>query len=382
VSAALPGPGERPLGIYVHLPWCVRRCPYCDFNAHALTGELPRQPYLAALLADLATNAEDVGEREVATVFFGGGTPSLFPAEDIAAVLAHIRELFPVAEDHEVTLEANPGTMEHDRFLAYRDAGVNRVSLGIQSLQPEALKVLGRIHDADEAQRALADANSVFRTWNADLMYGLPGQTPETAAADVRGVLAHQPPHVSYYQLTIEPNTPFHHQPPALPDDETCWEIQQTGSGMLMAAGLADYEVSAWARPQHACRHNLHYWTWGDFIGVGAGAHGKLTDRHGAVTRTERARNPNLYIKGGEAQRRRALAPNEVLFEFMLNRLRLRRPFDRAELAAGLGDAIALAEPLLAAATADGLLRHEGDSWRHSEHGWSFLNDLQERFLA
>ena len=374
-------PQDRPLAIYVHLPWCVRRCPYCDFNAHALTGELPRAPYLAALIADLEMNVAETTGREVNSVFFGGGTPSLFPAEDIATLLARIRDLLPVADSLEVTLEANPGTTEHDRFLAYRDAGVTRLSLGIQSLDPDALMTLGRIHGTEEAHRALADAAQVFDTWNADLMHGLPGQTVDSATADVEGVLAHGPRHVSYYQLTIEPNTPFHHHPPTLPDDDDCWEIQQAGTARLKQAGLSDYEVSAWSAPGHECHHNLHYWTWGDFVGLGAGAHGKLTDHDGTVRRTEHPRNPNLYLKGQGERRTRILGPAEVLFEFMLNRLRLRRPLPTEELIAGLGNAELLARPLLEAATDDGLLSYDDAGWRHTERGWRFLNDLQERFV-
>jgi putative oxygen-independent coproporphyrinogen III oxidase len=359
----------------------VRRCPYCDFNAHALTGELPRATYLAALLADLEANVAEVGAREVSSVFFGGGTPSLFPAEDIAALLTRIRALLPISSSLEVTLEANPGTTEHDRFLAYRDAGITRLSLGIQSLDPTALRTLGRIHGPEEAQRAMADAAAVFERWNADLMHGLPGQTVDSAVADVDAVLAHGPRHASYYQLTIEPNTPFHHQPPPLPSADACWAIQQAGTDRLRRAGLSDYEVSAWSIAGEECRHNLHYWTWGDFLGLGAGAHGKLTDRAGAVRRTEQPRNPNLFLKRCGGRRTRTLAAAEVLFEFMLNRLRLRRPLAMEELVVGLAGEPDHAIALLEAATADGLLSHGDAGWSHTDHGWRFLNDLQERFV-
>jgi oxygen-independent coproporphyrinogen-3 oxidase len=333
------------------------------------------------LIADLEANIRDCDGREVGSVFFGGGTPSLFPAEDIASLLRRLGELLPTSSDMEVTLEANPGTMEHDRFLAYREAGVTRLSLGVQSLDPDALTTLGRIHGAEEAISAMADASRAFDRWNVDLMHGLPGQTVDSALSDVDGVLAHAPKHVSFYQLTIEPNTPFHHRPPVLPDQDTCWDIQTECHASLARAGLADYEVSAWAVPGEECRHNLHYWTWGDFVGIGAGAHGKLTDSEGVVTRTEQPRNPNLYLKGRGQRRTRTLSDEEILFEFMLNRLRLRLPMTEDELCGGLGDAEALARPLLDRAVDDGLMSFQGNAWRHTDHGWRFLNDLQERFL-
>jgi putative oxygen-independent coproporphyrinogen III oxidase len=374
-------PHNRPLAIYIHLPWCVRRCPYCDFNAHALTGELPRGPYLAALLDDLVRSVALTGEREVSSVFFGGGTPSLFPAADIAAVIEKIRALLPMSDSAEITLEANPGTMEHDRFLAYRDAGITRLSLGIQSLEPAALEVLGRIHGPDEAERAMSDASAVFDRWNADLMHGLPGQTVGSAMGDVERVLGYGPRHVSYYQLTIEPNTPFHHRPPTLPDADACWDIQAACHARLAQENLANYEISAWAVPGEECRHNLHYWTWGDFLGLGAGAHGKLTSAEGTVTKTEQPRNPNLYVKGAGERRSHTLTAADVLFEFMLNRLRLRHSLGTEELAAGLGASEPLARSRLDRAVDDGLLSFDGEAWRHTERGWCFLNDLQERFL-
>lgn len=374
-------PQARPLGLYLHLPWCVRRCPYCDFNAHALVGELPRSAYLAALELMLETLAPRVEGRVVTSVFIGGGTPSLFPAADIASLLAAVRSRCELAPDAEVTLEANPGTTEHDRFLAYREAGVTRVSLGIQSLDPEALTALGRIHGREEALRALADVAAIFPTWNADLMYGLPGQDADGAVADLEGVLAQAPPHLSWYQLTIEPNTPFHHQPPELPVEEEQAAIEAAGAACLAAAGLARYEISAYARAGHACRHNLAYWTYADYLGIGAGAHGKLSGLDGGVQRHRWPRNPNLALKGRAQLDEQLVDPAEQRFEFLLNRLRLEQPLTHAELLAGAGPEAAAAIPVLDQLADRGLLDATGGSWQVTARGRELTDDLQAAFL-
>lgn len=381
MSRALP-----PLSLYVHLPWCVRKCPYCDFNSHGLKGALPENTYVDALLKDLDQDLPRVGGREVQTMFFGGGTPSLFSAENIGRFLAGVRARMPVAADAEVTLEANPGTVEHGRFAAYREAGVTRLSIGVQSFDPKKLEVLGRIHSSEEAGRAVEEAHAAgLHNFNLDLMYGLPRQTLEEAEADIRQAMALMPAHISHYQLTLEPNTLFHAHPPVLPDEETIWSMQQRCQELLAAHGYGQYEVSAYAQAGRQARHNLNYWRFGDYLGIGAGAHGKLTDASGAVTRLWKLKHPDAYLDsagtpkslGGVSQ----LSEGDLAFEFMLNRLRLTAPFSPAEFESATGLRLERIQPGLDRAVDLGLLEAVPEGWRVTSRGQNYLNDLQSLFL-
>lgn len=374
-----------PLALYVHLPWCVRKCPYCDFNSHAARDTLPEREYVEALLRDLDTECQTAAGRRIETIFFGGGTPSLFSPEAIAHLLAGIRERVAVADDAEITLEANPGTVDHDRFREFRKAGVNRLSIGIQSFDDEKLKALGRIHGSNEARRAIEAARkSGFDNFNLDLMFGLPGQTVEQALADVCAALAFEPPHLSVYQLTIEPNTAFHAQPPRLPDDDRLWDMQQRIEAELAQAGYRHYEVSAYARPGHECRHNQNYWQFGDYMGIGAGAHGKITDTNGIVRRWK-VKHPNDYLAaagsraaiGGEQR----LTPEDTAFEFLMNALRLDHGFAPVLFEQRTGLPLSMIAGALDVAEARGLLVRDADGVRASARGARLLNDLLLLFL-
>jgi putative oxygen-independent coproporphyrinogen III oxidase len=381
-------PADVPLGLYVHLPWCVRKCPYCDFNSHALPAAgLPEQAYLTALLQDLELAAGDVSGRAIVSVFFGGGTPSLFSARSIGRLLAHARELLPFAHDAEVTLEANPGTIERGRFADYAAAGITRVSLGAQSFDERKLASLGRIHSAGDIDRAVADlAAAGITNFNLDLMYALPEQTPVDALRDLARAVALGPTHISHYQLTLEPETPFARRPPPnLPDEDVSFEMQEACEAYLAAEGFGQYEVSAYAREGNRCEHNLGYWRFGDYLGVGAGAHGKVTLRNGAILRTVRARHPASYIGADTATKRvtesRTLAPAEIPFEYCLNTLRLLEGFTETDFARVTGlDPGVLREPL-ERGLARGLLERGTDHWRASPLGRRFLNVLQGLFL-
>ena len=376
-----------PLSLYIHFPWCARKCPYCDFNSHAVRDELPEQAYIDALLKDLEQELPSVWGRTVYSVFLGGGTPSLFSPEAIDRLLAGVRARLPLDPQAETTLEANPGSSEQERFAGYRAAGVNRLSIGIQSFSDRHLQALGRIHNAGEALTAAQAARAAgFDNFNLDLMFGLPEQDVAQAMADVTAAIALQPAHLSWYQLTLEPNTPFHSQPPPLPDDDLKWAIQESGQSQLVAQGYTQYEVSAWARDGRQCRHNLNYWRFGDYIGIGAGAHGKITDGgHGVILRRWKKRHPQDYLAGAgtaaclEGQRR--LDAKTALFEFALNRLRLREGFTLDDFSAACGLEREVIAPLLAQAADDDLLVVTGDSVRHTERGWRFLDNLIERFL-
>ena len=375
-----------PLALYVHLPWCVRKCPYCDFNSHVHRGALPQADYVAALLQDLAADAPRARDRPVSSVFFGGGTPSLFAPEEIAAFLAGARQRVAIARDAEVTLEANPGTIEHGRFAGYRDAGVNRVSLGAQSFSAAQLRRLGRIHEARDTARAVEElAGAGLSNYNLDLMWALPGQTPGEALEDVATAISFAPPHLSHYQLTLEPGTVFHARPPALPDEDTVEAIQAATHAKLAADGYRQYEVSAWAKAGAECRHNLNYWRYGDYLGVGAGAHGKLTDAAGAITRTEKVKQPREYLEraaGGSLLGTTAeVAPAERPFEFMLNALRLTEGFRVEDFEARTGLAIGSIGEALERAKGRGLLETSRDGFRSTALGQRFLNDLTAFFL-
>ncbi len=375
------------LGLYVHIPWCVRKCPYCDFNSHERSGLLPEAEYVAALLTDLERDAPAAGGREVDTVFIGGGTPSLFAASSIADLLRGVRERVAVATNAEVTLEANPGTVEHGRFAGYRDAGVTRISLGAQSFGARQLALLGRIHDAGDTAVAVGELHAAGITnFNLDLMYALPEQTLAAALADLEAATAFAPPHLSRYQLTLEPGTVFHSRPPALPNEDLADAMQQEGDARLLALGYRHYEVSAWARPGAECRHNLNYWRYGDYLGIGAGAHGKFTEPATArIVRTEKPKQPRTYLGAvhGAAPfgTRIEVPPAERPFEFMLNALRLDEGFQVRDYEARTGLSAALLAPLLEAAAGRGLLAEQPGGWRPTALGSRFLNDLQALFL-
>jgi len=369
-----------PLALYVHLPWCVRKCPYCDFNSHERAGELPEAEYVAALVADLESLLPSIWGRRVVSVFIGGGTPSLFAPESIDALLAAVRARVTLEPGAEVTMEGNPGTAEAARFRGYRQAGVNRLSLGIQSFDDEKLAALGRIHTADEARRAIEMAQAVFDNVNLDLMYGLPGQTREEAGSDIREAVRWGTTHVSAYQLTIEPNTVFYRKPPALPAHDEAADMQAAAEEALAEAGFEHYETSAFARPGRRCRHNLNYWEFGDYAGLGAGAHGKLSyaDR---VMRHERPKPPRDYLAQAGSLRETPVAPRELPFEFMLNVLRLVEgvPAGLFEQRTGLPQTAVARK--LAAAQAEGLLEADAARIRPTRRGRLFLNELLQRFL-
>ncbi|MBB6092992.1 oxygen-independent coproporphyrinogen-3 oxidase [Povalibacter uvarum] len=374
-----------PLALYVHLPWCVRKCPYCDFNSHTAPDQIPQRDYVKAILEDLDHDLSVVAGRRLESIFFGGGTPSLFSPEEIGRFLEGVAARFGDTGRLEVTLEANPGTIEHGRFRGYRDAGVTRVSLGAQSFNDRHLKVLGRIHGTDDIARAVDELSQAgLENFNLDLMYGLPEQTREEALADLRSAIELRPRHLSHYQLTLEPGTVFYHRPPPLPDHDATWDMQVDCQALLAAHGYQQYEVSAYAQAGSRCTHNLNYWTFGDYIGVGAGAHGKLTNA-GAVERTTRHRQPREYLSRAVADRlveRRIVAAAELPFEYMLNALRLRDGFDLAhfELRTGLPRS-AIAQPLKLAGEKRLLEEVSPGFWKPTDFGARFLNELHGLFL-
>ena len=372
-----------PLGLYVHLPWCVRKCPYCDFNSHALRGDLPAADYIDALIRDLDEDVALAGGRTVSSVYFGGGTPSLFDATHMATLLAEIRARLPLAGDAEVTLEANPGTVERDRFSGYREAGVTRVSLGVQSFDDALLGAIGRIHGRAEVEAALADLQtSGIANFNIDLMYALPGQTVAQAVADLELALTSGAEHISHYQLTLEPNTEFAVRPPPLPDEEAAWAMQEAAESLLAAGGFEQYEISAWARPGKECRHNLLYWEFGDYLGIGAGAHAKLTDAPaGRILRFVKQRHPRRYMAGQRLAETRELSEPDRVFEFFLNGLRLRRGITRNCFSARTGLDWERASGRVGQALQRGLLEAVPGGFRPSPTGWRFVNDLQALFL-
>ncbi|MCU0937045.1 MAG: radical SAM family heme chaperone HemW [Gammaproteobacteria bacterium] len=377
-----------PLALYVHVPWCVRKCPYCDFNSHALRpGGVPEREYLEAILDDLAEEAAGVAGRSLETVFFGGGTPSLLSPETVARVLEAARRDPGVRPDAEVTLEANPGTVERGRLSELRAAGVNRLSIGVQSFDDGLLARIGRIHSGEEALVAVEAARAAgFDNLNLDLMYGLPGQTPGAALADLNSALALGPEHVSHYQLTLEPGTPFHRAPPSLPDDEAVSEIESACPARLAEAGYRRYEISAFARPGMECRHNLGYWTFGDYLPVGPGAHGKVTRPDGLrVVRRVRRRHPEDYLRAGAGQRvaeQRELGREDLAFEFFLNALRLPDGVPAGLYSERTGLSLETVAGPLAEARRRGLLADDRERLQPTEEGLRYLNDLCGLFLA
>lgn len=381
LSGALTLP---PLALYVHIPWCVRKCPYCDFNSHAASPELPEDAYISALLSDLDQDLPYAQGRELTSIFFGGGTPSLFSAQALGRLLEGVQARIPFANDIEITLEANPGTFEQAKFVAYRTLGINRLSIGVQSFQPAKLEKLGRIHTGDEALRAAEMARRAgFDNFNLDLMHGLPDQSLDEALDDLRQAIALAPTHLSWYQLTLEPNTVFWNQPPELPEDDILWDIQEAGQALLAAQGYAQYEVSAYAKPGKQARHNLNYWSFGDFIGIGAGAHGKLTGLDGSIRRTWKTRLPKDYLnlakpfKAGD----KPLPAEELPFEFMMNALRLTEGVDAALFEARTGLPLASLADARREAEQKGLLRVEPARLVATPRGQLFLNDLLQLFL-
>lgn len=381
-------PVAPPLSLYVHLPWCVRKCPYCDFNSHAAgPGALPESQYIDALIRDLGFELPRIGDRRIISVFFGGGTPSLFSAVGIDQFLSRLRDQVDVAPDVEITLEANPGTAEARRFHDYRCAGVNRLSLGIQSLDDAALSRIGRIHSAAEAVCAVRmAAGAGIGNVNIDLMYGLPQQSAGAALQDIAAVLEFRPGHISWYQLTIEPNTVFHSRPPPLPDEDITWEMQQAGQALLHQGGFERYEVSAYARPGRRCRHNLNYWEFGDYLGLGAGAHGKLTDAGaGRVRRFARHRMPEAYMRRaggpGAIVSETVLGADDLILEFMLNACRLHGGFPLSLFQERTGLATDVLLQRMQRCRRDRLIGLDGLIVRPTDRGRRFLNDLLQQFL-
>ena len=374
-----------PLALYVHVPWCVRKCPYCDFNSHESREPIPEEAYRAALVADLESALPLVWGRPVVSIFFGGGTPSLLSPDTFDRLLADLRMRLPLQGDVEVTLEANPGTVEAGRLAGFRAAGVNRISLGIQSFDDACLKALGRIHSAAEAKQAVEAAARHFDTFNLDLMYGLPGQSPPGALEDLETALSFAPPHLSCYQLPLEPNTAFAARPPAdLPHGDACADMQEAIEARLAAAGYDHYETSAFAQTRHHCRHNLNYWHFGDYLGIGAGAHSKLT-LHDRVLRQMRWKHPEAYLEkisaGQPIQEETVIAADQLPIEFLMNALRLAQGFTVSQYEARTGTPFA---PLLSQVrrlTDEGLLFVEGDRIAPTPRGRRFLNVLLEKFL-
>jgi len=378
--AALP-----PLSLYIHWPWCVRKCPYCDFNSHESRGPIPEQAYLDALRADLEQSLPLIWGRKIHTVFIGGGTPSLISAAGLERLMSDLRTLLPLDLDAEITMEANPGTFEADKFKSFRASGINRLSIGIQSFNSAHLQALGRIHDANEAIKAVEIAQANFDNFNLDLMYALPGQTLAEAQADVDLALGFAPPHLSLYHLTMEPNTVFAKYPPDLPGDDESADIQDMIAARTAAAGYDHYEVSAYARPGHRARHNLNYWQFGDYLGIGAGAHSKLSFPH-RVLRQVRYKQPASFMeaamKGNAVAEEHEIGRADMGFEFMLNTLRLTEGFDPNLFGERTGMPINAIEKALNEAEAKGLVYRDFRVIRPTALGQRFLNDLQEMFLA
>lgn len=373
-----------PLALYIHIPWCVRKCPYCDFNSHESRNEIPEQAYVDALIADLEQSVPNIWGRKVRSIFFGGGTPSLFSPDAIDRILGQVRALVQLEYGAEITLEANPGTVDESHFKGFREAGVNRLSIGIQSFDPRYLKALGRIHDERQAISAAELALETFEQVNLDVMYALPEQNMEDALADAKQACALSPQHLSFYHLTLEPNTPFHRTPPSLPDDDTSADMQERIEEILTSHGYEHYETSAFAKHGSQCRHNLNYWQFGDYLGIGAGAHSKLS-YHDRITRESRHKHPNRYLenaaKGQAVERVWEIPADELGFEFMMNTLRLTGGFDLGLFQQRAGRPLQDIEPALKTALARGFVEIEGSMVKPTLLGQRFLNELLQLFL-
>src|SRR5438067_4347143 len=373
-----------PLSLYVHIPWCLKKCPYCDFNSHEARGDVPEDAYVETLLKDLEIALPSIWGRKVASVFIGGGTPSLFSAASIDKLLSGIRARVPLNPDAEITLECNPGTFERGKFAGYYGAGINRLSIGVQSFDPAHLEALGRVHTADEARRAAEAAMMIFETVNLDLMYALPGQTLDDVRSDVEIALQFAPPHLSFYHLTIEPNTLFHRHPPSVPDTDAATDMEELIDATLARAGYFHYETSAYAQPAHECRHNVNYWRFGDYLGIGAGAHSKLSFAD-AILRQMRWKQPQQYLarvaKGAPVQQEADVTRADVGFEFMLNALRLSEGVSTSLFSERTGFSLSLVSREIDIAIRKGLLEPQPAVIKPTALGRRFLNDLQQIFL-
>ncbi len=374
-----------PLSLYIHIPWCIQKCPYCDFNSHAVKQGLPEQEYIAHLLNDLDEDLPLVGQRPLHSIFIGGGTPSVFTANGIAQIIAGVRARLAFVDNIEITMEANPGTFEAERFAGYVASGVTRFSIGVQSFQSAQLTALGRIHNAEEAQQAARLATTLpLNSFNLDLMHGLPGQDVQAALADLQSAIDLAPPHLSWYQLTIEPNTAFASRPPTLPEDDTLWQIQQEGLALLAAAGYQQYETSAYSKAGHQCQHNLNYWRYGDYLGIGCGAHGKITlPSRNAIIRTVKVKHPKGYMDLSRAylDERQQVAAEDRPFEFFMNRFRLVEPCPKADFTALTGLPLSLIATPLKEAVNKGLLHDTATHWQVTPLGARYLNDLLTLFI-
>jgi oxygen-independent coproporphyrinogen-3 oxidase len=373
-----------PLSLYIHIPWCVRKCPYCDFNSHEARNDIPQQDYVGALLGDLEQDLPAAWGRPVESVFIGGGTPSLFTPDNMDQLLSGVRARVPLVPDAEITLEANPGTVDREHFEGFRQAGINRLSIGVQSFQDSLLEKIGRIHSGREAIRAAEAAHDAgFDNFNLDLMFGLPGQTQRQALDDLRTANDLEPTHLSWYELTVEPNTWFYRHPPQLPDDSTVWDMQRAGQTLLEQKGFVRYEVSAWARPGRQCRHNLNYWQFGDYLGIGAGAHGKLTDAATQqIARCSKIRHPKHYLAAKDFTAScKVLTAQDVILEFVMNALRLDAGFSMALFTATTGLPVTMIETAAYRAMEAGLLERENDTLRASARGQRYLNELLQYWM-
>ena len=374
-----------PLSLYVHVPWCVQKCPYCDFNSHGQKGDIPEKEYVQHLIDDLKADLHLVQGRKIHSIFIGGGTPSLLTGEAYISLLNAVDSLIGLADNCEITLEANPGTVETGRFKEYVAAGINRISIGVQSMQNDKLKALGRIHGADEAVYAAKQAHEAgLNSFNIDLMHGLPGQTLEDALSDLKKVIALNPPHISWYQLTIEANTQFASKPPTLPPDDTLWDIQEQGQALLADAGYQQYEISGYAKPGYQCQHNLNYWRFGDYLGIGCGAHGKITDAvTGKIARTMKVKHPRGYMDLAKPYlfKHWAVENDDLPFEFFMNRFRLFEASPKSDLHALTNLSLQSQSEALNIAINKGLLVDMDNHWQVSQKGHRFLNDLLELFV-
>lgn len=371
-----------PLSLYVHIPWCVQKCPYCDFNSHALKGELPQQEYVTHLLTDLQANLAQINGRQVNSIFIGGGTPSLLDAKAMQSLLDGIRQRVLVASDAEITMEANPGTVEADRFSQYQQAGINRISIGVQSFAADKLTKLGRIHGPEEAIQAASLASALnLRSFNLDLMHGLPDQTLEQALSDLQQAIDLSPPHISWYQLTIEPNTHFGCCPPILPNDDALWEIFSQGHQLLNKAGYQQYEISGYAKHGYQCQHNLNYWRFGDYLGIGCGAHGKISFVDGRILRTIKTKHPRGYMTGRYLYQQQEVNQSDRPFEFFMNRFRLLEAVARQDFIDYTGLAENAIRQQLDNALKRGYITETKSHWQITEQGKLFLNSLLMLFL-